>query len=103
MKTKLTLKLLAAFVLIIFFKNTLAQPSFEEPTNNAVFSYGNSGTWDDKQVWNPAVIKDGDTLKMWYTGGEEIVWEGAFTKIGYAWSIDGISWYPVLISPENVK
>jgi len=69
-----------------------AQINFTDVTNSPVVGYGLPGEWDAGQVWNPSVIMDGDTLKMWYTGGDGSVFEGPITSIGYAWSLQGIAW-----------
>ena len=85
-----------AFILffILISASNFAQIDFIDVANEAVFSYGESGQWDDAVVWNPAVIKDGDTLRMWYTGHNENIWtESTVGKIGYAWSMDGIHWH----------
>jgi len=72
--------------------NTSAQTQFRDVTNQPVLSYGAADEWDDGAVWFPSVIKDGDTLRMWYSGGDERIWDAPFQKIGYAWSLDGINW-----------
>jgi len=49
--------------------------------------------WDSALVAAPAVIFDGTTYHMWYTGKD--VWQGDFedgSAIGYASSPDGIAW-----------
>ena len=56
-------------------------------TNHPVLTYGESGSWDEFGVNHPVVIKDNDTLRMWYVG-----MNNSKSQIGYAWSIDGISW-----------
>ena len=58
-------------------------------SGNPVLTPGSSGKWDDHDVGSPVVIKDGDTLKMWYLGSPDanVNW-----KIGYATSLDGITW-----------
>ena len=45
--------------------------------------------WESGAVLTPAVIKQGDTLKMWYTGTTSLFNP---SSIGYAWSLDGITW-----------
>ena len=52
--------------------------------------------FDSKNVWGGWVIKEGDTLKMWYCGeGQDI------RGIGYAWSMDGHNWTKVDGSGEG--
>ena len=65
-------------------------PGFEHVGTNPVLITGNSGSWEAFAVSEPCVIMDSDTLKMWYVG-----WESGWhqkAQIGYAWSLDGISW-----------
>ncbi len=45
--------------------------------------------WESGVVLTPAVIKHGDTLKMWYTGTTSLFNP---SSIGYAWSLDEITW-----------
>jgi len=54
---------------------------------NPVLDVGPPGSWDDVQVRPGAVILDGGTFKMWYTGHN-----GSTGVIGYAESSDGIHW-----------
>ena len=61
------------FLLIIFINNSHGQVNFEDTQNKAVFSWGESGEWDDGAVWFPSIVKDGDTLRMWYTGYDKSV------------------------------
>jgi predicted GH43/DUF377 family glycosyl hydrolase len=44
--------------------------------------------WDSFDVWDPAVVFDGTTYHMWYSGSVD----GIPTGIGYAISGDGIEW-----------
>jgi predicted GH43/DUF377 family glycosyl hydrolase len=44
-------------------------------------------TWDADYVTSPRVLYDGKIFRMWYQGGFS-----GNTRIGYATSIDGISW-----------
>ena len=93
MKTKTNINLiLTGLILFIFIADLQAQFNFQDVTNQPVLSYGTPGTWDDGAVWFPIVIKDGDTLRMWYTGLDASVWAYTNWKIGYAWSLDGIEW-----------
>ncbi|MEN8139383.1 MAG: T9SS type A sorting domain-containing protein [Bacteroidota bacterium] len=93
MKTKSHINLIfLGLILFIFTVELSAQYGFSEPTNLPVLSYGDPDEWDDETVWFPCVIKDGDTLKMWYTGRDEIIWQAGIANVGYAWSLDGITW-----------
>lgn len=56
-------------------------------SNEAVALTATPGAWDDIHVYNAAVIKDGGTYKMWYTG-----YGGQSNQIGYATSTDGVNW-----------
>ncbi len=52
-----------------------------------VLRKGPASDWDTSKVWNPAVIKDDSTYKMWYMGSGR-----GLQNIGYATSPDGINW-----------
>ena len=54
---------------------------------NPVLGPQHPGTWDDVQVWFPHVLKLGGAYCMWYGG-----YDGSRTRIGYASSLDGVSW-----------
>lgn len=43
--------------------------------------------WEGSYVKDPAVLKDGSTYKIWYTGSN-----GTLTAPGYATSADGLAW-----------
>ncbi len=61
---------------------------------NPVLDIGKPGSWDASDVSSPRVIRDHDTLKLWYSGAN---YGKNYARIGYAWSIDeGITWtrYP---------
>jgi pimeloyl-ACP methyl ester carboxylesterase len=70
----------------------LSEPpvNFSFISQQPVFSYGSPGSWDDGGVQAPAVIQDGDTLRMWYIGFGSI---SPLASIGYAWSLDGMTWH----------
>jgi predicted GH43/DUF377 family glycosyl hydrolase len=57
-------------------------------SGNPVMNVGASGAWDSVQIYSPAVLFDGSTYRMWYTGNKGT---GAYA-IGYATSTDGLSW-----------
>ena len=54
---------------------------------NPVLDVGPAGEWDDRHVAGASVLPDGSEYKMWYTGNR-----GAYSRIGYATSPDGIVW-----------
>ncbi|MBI9103946.1 MAG: hypothetical protein JEY99_16130 [Spirochaetales bacterium] len=56
-------------------------------SSNFILGPGTSGSWDDNGIFEPSVIKDGESYSMWYSGHDGSDW-----RIGYATSIDGISW-----------
>lgn len=68
-----------------------AQVSWERYPANPVLDIGFPGQWDDAYVTGPTVLRDGQTLKMWYTA-----YDGTHWRIGYATSPDGLAWskYP---------
>jgi hypothetical protein len=65
----------------------LAQIDWHHVTGQPVLDYGAPGSWESNELFEPAVINDGDTLRMWYTGCDTVR-----CQIGYAWSLDGIFW-----------
>ena len=93
MKTKINL-ILTGLILFIFTVDLSAQINLEDVTGEPVLNWGDiTGGWDWGVVWHPTVIKDGDTLRMWYSGHNESIWTpNNISSIGYAWSLDGIDW-----------
>jgi len=59
-----------------------------EYASNPILTPGSAGSWDEQRVYHVAVIKDGSTYKMWYSGQNL----AAQRQIGYATSTDGIHW-----------
>jgi predicted GH43/DUF377 family glycosyl hydrolase len=55
-----------------------------------VVDRGSEGTYDTTHAYDPYVIKDGNTYKMWYSGG--ITTAGTIYRIIYCTSTDGINW-----------
>jgi predicted GH43/DUF377 family glycosyl hydrolase len=94
--------LTTSFVLLPWMVNGVsAQANWEKYPGNPVLDIGPPGAWDGEWVFEPGVIIDGSTYKMWYSG-----WD--FTtglRIGYATSSDGITWTrlpdPVLEGEPN--
>lgn len=62
--------------------------NWQQYSNNPILS-PHSGDWEYPHLIYPHVIADGDTLRMWYGGGNMIQ---AGMRIGYATSTDGINW-----------
>jgi len=56
-------------------------------SGNPVLTPGASGSWDQVGVWAPSVIYENNVYKMWYTGIGSF-----FSSVGYATSIDGLTW-----------
>jgi hypothetical protein len=58
--------------------------------SNPVLTKSTSG-WDSAHVGKPAVILDGVTYKMWFSGTNDPTGQ-ASRQIGYATSADGVTW-----------
>ena len=63
---------------------------------NPVFQPGASGAWDGANVYDPAVLYDGEIYRMWYTGNPP---GASVDRIGYATSADGLSWTRGSVAP----
>lgn len=62
---------------------------------NPVVDLGNPGSWEDKIVGVPAVIKTDTLYKMWYSAISAADWANGgidTVRIGYATSANGIVW-----------
>ena len=68
-----------------------AQTEWTHVIDQPVLGYGADGEWDNGAVIWPTVIRDGTTLRMWYAGSDDVLGIGTI-QIGYAWSLNGISW-----------
>jgi uncharacterized repeat protein (TIGR01451 family) len=55
--------------------------------SNPVLDVGSPGSWDDNEVTEPTVIKEGNAYHLWYVGND-----GVTLRIGHATSSDGINW-----------
>jgi predicted GH43/DUF377 family glycosyl hydrolase len=60
---------------------------WSKSASNPVLGPGDAGEWDSLSRFQAAVIKDGGTYKMWYSGSD-----GGVYQTGYATSPDGIAW-----------
>ena len=88
MKTVTSFFVLVIFTLVVitqFPKGLCAQTKWLHYSDQPVIEIGAASQWDQIGIFQPMVIKDGDTLRMWYTSYSTF-------KIGYAWSTDGINW-----------
>jgi uncharacterized repeat protein (TIGR01451 family) len=63
--------------------------------SNPVLSVGAGGSWDDDGVWGPAVLKEGSSYRMWYTGDDG----SGPSQIGLATSTNGINWTKEAANP----
>lgn len=82
---------LISFVLSIAL---FSQTDFEKHGSEPVLEKGNYPSWDFVLAADCWVIKEKDTFKMWYTGGgiSPSSDTNICSRIGYAWSTDGINW-----------
>jgi len=85
-------------IIFLFTTGLVAQIYWTHVVDEPVLDYGPDGTWDDGCLFFPHVLKDGDTLKMWYGGVDDAVFSGTW-GIGYAWSLDGINWHRHATNP----
>jgi hypothetical protein len=71
--------------------DTLGQPLWTKDARNPIMSGGGAGSWD-KNLDFPFVLLNPDSgrYEMWYTGFQ--IPEPSLSQIGFAWSVDGISW-----------
>ncbi|RKY70739.1 MAG: hypothetical protein DRQ14_08500, partial [Candidatus Latescibacterota bacterium] len=60
---------------------------WEDYPDNPVLRVGTGEAWDCAVVSRPSVLYDGKRYHMWYAG-----YDGEHLRIGYATSLDGISW-----------
>jgi len=72
--------------------------------SNPVFSPGYNDAWDNEDVGNPCVVKEGSTYKMWYWGDNILT---GIDQIGLAVSNDGINWQragsePVIAPDQDI-
>lgn len=73
--------------------------------SNPVFSPGYNDAWDNEDVGNPCVVKEGLTYKMWYWGDNVLT---GIDQVGLAVSNDGINWQragsgPVIAPDQDIS
>ena len=106
---------LVCFIIVIIFStlvnaqngvliDTLLRTQWIQYADNPVIEPGSQPWWNVASSFAPDVIMYKDTLRMWYCGGSLYGFDGVI-YIGYAWSLDGITWQqysnnPVL-SPQS--
>lgn len=69
--------------------------SWTKHAGNPVLAAGPDTSWKNGLLEGPSVMKVGDTLKMWYAGVDRFANNQPtdyHCSIGYAWSLDGITW-----------
>jgi predicted GH43/DUF377 family glycosyl hydrolase len=62
---------------------------------NPVLDVGSGGSWDDAWIFDPYVIRDGSSLRMWYSGSDDQICNSGgseLLRIGSATSPDGVTW-----------
>ncbi len=62
---------------------------------NPVLDLGAPGAWDDIEIGQPSVIKNGSLYQMWYFGASK----NGVKQIGYATSSNGLSWTKYASNP----
>ncbi len=76
------------FILTITLSSYLsAQTNWEKYPTNPILSQGQPGSWSDEGFPFTYVMEIEDTLRMWFTASDQFN-----DRIGFATSIDGISW-----------
>ena len=67
--------------------NSYSQVQWTKYSGNPVLTPGSNGEWDDSGFAGLCIIYDGTIYKIWYGASD-----GTNFRIGYATSLDGISW-----------
>ena len=76
------------FICLFFSPSVFAQTNWVKYESNPILSPGSAGNWDSNVVGSCSVMKDGDDYKMWYRGQDSSL----TSRIGYATSVDGVTW-----------
>ena len=80
--------------------NTHRDFTYNYPASVPVLKKGGTGSYDAGGLRSPVIIREGDTLKMWYSADKDL--GSGVSAVSYAWSLDCINWTkyannPVLI------
>ena len=87
MKSYFTIVCILILFLVSTFSDSFAQTDWMKYQGNPVLVPGSAGTWNDFSLAPGSILFDGTTYHIWYGGHD-----GTFVRIGYATSVDGISW-----------
>ena len=69
--------------------NDLSTTSNPYANSDPVIKSGPPGGWDDEEIGDPTVVKEGSVYRIWFFGEGD---PGPAERIGYAYSLDGINW-----------
>ena len=85
----LILTIFSTILISLISNYVFAQTNFIKHPDNPVLENGPTGSWDSWAAHSPWIIFDGQSYKMWYTGGNGTP---GIQAIGYATSSDGLNW-----------
>lgn len=108
---ELKLKFTLLFCSFLFIQIGITQTVWEKYPNPVLQRSATFPDWKALATADPFVMMDNDTLKMWFSasGWLSAADDCPHVRIGYAWSLDGITWTeyinnPVLdINPDTAK
>lgn len=91
MKNKI---LQSAFIGIFFCSSIISQTNWTKHPTPTLPRTATFPDWKGLATADPFVMKDNDTLKMWFSGSGWLTSSDdcPHLRIGYAWSLDGINW-----------
>ncbi len=73
----------------------MGQTEWVDDPGNPIFTAGDTGSWDRSGPWARAVVHDGTTYHLWFTGSFA---NGNPNDMGHATSTDGTTW---TLDPAN--
>ena len=80
--------ILSIAALMLWANIGMTQTEWVKYGGNPVLDLGGSDAWDDYSVYGSTVLFDGTKYHIWYTGKRD----DSNARIGYATSVDGITW-----------